>query len=64
MPSVYSFETSNRTVADALSRFLKLNGVQYERSGCYCGYHFSINATPAEADRIDGYLDSVQLAGA
>ena len=64
MPSVYSFETPKRTVADALSHFLTLNGVQYERSGCYSGYYFSVTATPAEVDRIDNYLDAIHLAGA
>lgn len=62
MPSVYSFETNSRPLADALSRFFKLNGIQYERSGCFTGYYFSIEATPDEVDRIDNYIDSVELA--
>ena len=64
MPSVYSYETSNRNIAEALSRFLKMNGVTYERSSGFNGYYFSISATPAEVDTIDNYLDSVYLAGA
>lgn len=64
MPSVYSYETNNRTIAEALSRFLRMNGVSYERSSGFNGYYFSISATPADVENIDSYLDSVYLAGA
>ena len=64
MPETYSFETPRRVLAEKLSRFLKLNGIAYERSGCFNGYYFSITATPAEAARIDDYIDSVELASA
>lgn len=64
MKDIFSFETNNRKIADRLSRYLKLNGIYYERSGCFTGYYFSIEATAAEVDRIDSYLDSVYLASA
>lgn len=64
MKNNFSFETNSRSLADLLSRYLKLNGIYYERSGCFSGFYFSIEATAAEVDMIDGYLDSIELASA
>lgn len=51
------FETNDERLKDNLSRFLKENGIYYELSGCYDGWHFSIKVSTWETEKINAWLD-------
>lgn len=61
MKKWYNFETSFRSLADAISVALKRDGIYYERSGAFGNYHFEIYATPDEAETISDWLDVLSI---
>ena len=52
-----NWETSFRSLSDSMSAFLKSSGIQYERSGCFGGYHFEVNVNDAEVKAINDWID-------
>lgn len=56
MKKWYNFETSFEPAADALSVFLKRNGIYYERSGAYGNYHFEILTDENGVISINAFL--------
>lgn len=57
MKKWYNFETAFVPLADALSAFLKLREIYYERSGAYGNYHFEILADDNDVNAINAFLD-------
>lgn len=62
MKKWYNFETAFVSLADALSRVLKRDGIYYERSGAFGNYHFEIYATPYEAETISVWIDVLTIS--
>ena len=58
MKKWYNFETSFVSLADALSAFLKREGIYYERSGAFGNYHFEILTDENGAISINAFLDA------
>lgn len=52
-----NFETMFRTLAEDMSKFLKMENIKYERSGCFGGYHFEIYCDNEEVEKINKWLD-------
>ena len=50
------FETNDERLKDNLSRFLKENGIYYELSGCFNGWHFSVKVNTWETERVNAWL--------
>ena len=59
----------SRTTANHISRFCEMNGLrafllendiyfEISATGFFCGWHFEINASAAEAEKINAWLDA------
>lgn len=57
MKRFYNFETMFGSLKDALGAFLKTQGIYYEVSGCFDGWHFEIKADEAEVEMVNRWLD-------
>lgn len=57
----YNFETRFRTLKDELRSFLKDNGIYYELSECFGGWHFEIKLSSDEVEIVNNFLDSITI---
>ena len=63
MKKWYNFETAFMSLADALSAYLKRNGIYYERSGAYGNYHCDILSGDNDVNSINSFLDDNTVQG-
>ena len=55
----FNFETSFRTLKDALRAYLKDHNIYFELSECgFACWHFEIKCTAKQAENINGFLDT------
>lgn len=53
----YNFETVNRGVKEALTSYLKTQGIYHEVSGAGIGWHFEIKTDTNGLARVNDWLD-------
>ena len=57
----YSYITASADVKAKISQVLRALGVYYEVSGCGKCYYFSIVAEPMQAEKINAYIDELEV---
>ena len=57
----YNFETMWDNVALSLREFLLDNNIKFETSGCFGGVHFEVLCNPAEVQKVNNFLDSLDF---
>ena len=57
----YNFETLFRSVKDALRKYLQDNGIYYELSSCFQGWHFEVKLTISQLEKANAFLDSISI---
>ena len=58
MKKYYNFETSFKSLRDALRVFLHDNNIYYELSNAYPYYHFEILVDSTGLKKVNTFLDS------
>lgn len=56
MAKWYNYETTIQHERDALRGYLKSNGIYYELSSCFDGWHFEVKATEEQLNAINAFL--------
>ena len=59
----YAFNTNSKGMRDAMRAFLKSQGIYYELSQRYEGWHFEVLCSAEELDNTESWLDSVDEEG-
>lgn len=59
MKKWYSYETINPNVKDELRKYLKNNHIYYELPECFDGWHFEIEMSEEEAEKMTWFLESI-----
>lgn len=59
MKKWYNYETCNPIMRDELRSYFKKNHINYELSDCFDGWHFEIELTKDEAEKVTWFLDSI-----
>ena len=57
----YSYITASADVKAKISQVLRALGVCYEVSGCGDCYYFSISAEPMQAEKINNYIEKLEV---
>lgn len=57
----YSCITASEAVKSKISQVLRALGVYYEVSGCGDCYYFSIAAEPMQAEKINNYIEKLEV---
>lgn len=55
----YNVELFDKEEKEKFSRFLKENGVYYECSGCFHGWHFEVKTEPENVEKLNELLENL-----